>query len=77
MHDRVDADGSNELSDERVADVELEVVGAPKVVTWLADVDADDLCDVRVLHEALDDECSPPTRDTGDQDSSLLGHAFP
>src|SRR2546428_4902 len=37
----------------------------------LADVDADDLGHVGVLDQPLDHERAPPSRDAGDQDSSL------
>src|SRR5260370_20605782 len=75
VNDSVDAHRPHELADERVADVELEVVRAAEVVPRLADVDTDHLGDVRVFDEALHGESSPPARDSGDEDASLLrGH---
>src|SRR5581483_6257297 len=75
--DGVDADGAHELADERVADVELEVVGAPEVVSRLTDVDADDLGDVGILDQALDEQRAPPPSHAGDEDASLLRHERP
>jgi len=49
VHDSVDPDRSHQLADERVADVELQVVSAAEVVARLADVDADHLGDVGIL----------------------------
>src|SRR3954453_9911350 len=62
VYDRVDADRTHQLADQRVADVELQVIGAPEVVAGLADVDADDLGDARVIHQALNEQCAPPPR---------------
>ena len=76
VHDGVDADRAHELADQRVADVELQVVGAPQVVARLADVDADDLGDVGILDEPLHDQRAPPSRHAGDENSSLLGQAL-
>ena len=73
VDDGVDADRAHELADEGVTDVELEVVGATEVVVRLADVDADDLRDVRVLDQALHDKGAPPARDAGDEDAALFG----
>src|SRR5207237_5948454 len=41
VHDGVDADRANQLADQRVPDVELQIVGAPQVISRLADVHAD------------------------------------
>ncbi|OLD24978.1 MAG: hypothetical protein AUJ02_06525 [Chloroflexi bacterium 13_1_40CM_3_65_12] len=72
VHDRVDAHRSHQLADEGMTYVELEVVGAAEVVSRFADVDADDLRDIRVLDQSLHDERSPPPRDAGDEDPPFL-----
>ena len=77
VHDRVNAYRSHQLADQRVPDVELQVVGASEVVARLADVDADDLGHVRVLDEALHEQRAPPPGHTSDEDASLLGHEVP
>ena len=75
VHDGVDSHRADELADERVADVELQVVGPPQVVSRFADVDTDDLGDVGILYEALYDERTSLARDVGDEDVALLiGH---
>ncbi len=75
VHDCVDADGSHELADQRVTDVELQVVGASQVVTGLAGVDADHLGDAWVFRQALHEQCSPPASDSSDQNAPFLsGH---
>src|SRR6202171_6219914 len=60
VHDGVDADGSHELADQGVADVELEVISAAEVVTRLAGVDADDFGDAWVVAQPLHEQSSPP-----------------
>src|SRR5689334_12808933 len=72
----VHPDGAHELADQRVADVELQVVGAAEVVPRLADVDADDFGDVWVFDQALHYERAPPARDPGDEHTSLLRHPY-
>ena len=53
VHDGVDADRPHELADERVPDVQLQIIGAAEVVARLANVDADDLRHVGVVDQAL------------------------
>src|ERR1700687_338684 len=75
MHHGVDVDRSHELSDQRVTDVELEIVGASQVITRLAGIDADNLAHAGVFHQALHEEGSPPAGDAGNENAPFLsGH---
>ncbi len=72
VYNGVDPDRPDQLADERVADVEIEVVGAAQVVARLAGVDADNLGDIRIIDQALHDQRTPPPSHPGDENSPLL-----
>src|SRR3982074_1038082 len=72
VHDGIDANGAHQLANERVTDVELQVIGASEIVAGLASVDADDLGDIRIFNEALHKKCTPPSGDPGDENAPLL-----
>jgi hypothetical protein len=77
VHDGVDADGADELADQRVANVELQKVGTPKILVRLLGVDADDILDVWHFDQALDEICAPPPSDARYEHSTFAGrHEF-
>src|SRR5437016_1256729 len=72
VHDRVDTHRADELADERVADVELQVIRAAEVVARLPDVDPDDVRDVGIFRQALHHQRAPPARHPSDEDPPSL-----
>jgi len=57
-------------------DVELQEIGVAEVVVGILGVDPDDLLDPRLLDQPLDEEGSPPARDTGDEHAPLSTRHF-